>query len=210
VQELEVDVAELEQLRQLLRQEYSFRNSVIECASEGVCVCHAIQEFPFIQFTVWNSSMEKIVGYSMEDINRLGWYQTMYPDKEIQERARQRMTEMRKGDDLKYEHWDIIRADGERRTLGISTSILTTDDGQIHVLGLMHDVTEEERYRKEMESRITSLEGILPICASCKKIRNEMGIWQQLEVYIKDHSRADFSHGICPNCVQKLYPDFKE
>ena len=210
VQELEAEVAELEQIRQRLRHEYSFRKSVIECASEGICVCHAIQEYPFVQFTVWNSSMEKIVGYTMEEINCLGWYQTMYPDHEIQERARQRMEEMRQGMNLQYEHWDIIRADGEKRTLGISTSILSTDDGHIHVLGLMHDITEEERYRKEMESRIASLEGILPICSSCKMIRNGKGNWQPVEVYIKDHSRADFSHGICPKCVHELYPDFKE
>lgn len=50
------------------------------------------------------------------------------------------------------------------------------------------------------------LKGFIPICASCKKIRNDDGYWDQIEVYIRDHSDAEFSHGICPDCIEKLYP----
>ena len=56
--------------------------------------------------------------------------------------------------------------------------------------------------------RMKYLEGFLPICASCKMIRDEEGNWQQLEVYIQAHSEAHFSHGLCPHCAQKLYPEF--
>lgn len=52
------------------------------------------------------------------------------------------------------------------------------------------------------------LSGLLPICASCKKIRDDKDYWNQIEAYIRDHSEAEFSHSICPNCVKKLYPDF--
>lgn len=55
--------------------------------------------------------------------------------------------------------------------------------------------------------KVKSLSGLLPICASCKKIRNDKGYWQQIEAYIRDHTEADFSHGICPDCAKKLYPD---
>ncbi len=51
------------------------------------------------------------------------------------------------------------------------------------------------------------LGGLLPICASCKKIRDEQGRWHILEAYIQDHSDAQFSHGVCPECAQRLYPD---
>jgi len=50
------------------------------------------------------------------------------------------------------------------------------------------------------------LRGLIPICASCKKIRNDGGFWQQLEEYIGEHSEAEFSHGICQPCIKKLYP----
>lgn len=55
--------------------------------------------------------------------------------------------------------------------------------------------------------KIKTLHGLLPICSYCKKIRNDQGAWQQMEVYIRDHSDANFSHGICPECLQKLFPD---
>jgi DNA-binding response OmpR family regulator len=54
---------------------------------------------------------------------------------------------------------------------------------------------------------IKTLRGIIPICANCKKIRNDDDSWQRIEKYISDHSEAVFSHSICPDCAKKLYPD---
>ena len=59
------------------------------------------------------------------------------------------------------------------------------------------------------QQEIKMLQGLIPICSSCKKIRDEKGVWNQLESYIQDHSEAIFSHGICPKCVEQLYPDMK-
>lgn len=56
-------------------------------------------------------------------------------------------------------------------------------------------------------AEVKRLSGLLPICASCKKIRNDQGNWQQIEEYIHTHSEADFSHGICPECALALYPE---
>ena len=55
-------------------------------------------------------------------------------------------------------------------------------------------------------SEVKILKGLVPICASCKKIRNDQGFWQQLEEYIQQHSEAEFSHGLCSPCIKKLYP----
>jgi DNA-binding NtrC family response regulator len=55
---------------------------------------------------------------------------------------------------------------------------------------------------------IRKLRGFLPICANCKKIRDDKGYWTQVEVYISEHSEAEFSHGICPDCAQKMYPKY--
>ena len=54
---------------------------------------------------------------------------------------------------------------------------------------------------------IKTLSGLLPICSSCKKIRNEEGFWEQIETYVSNHSDADFSHSMCPACAKKLYPE---
>ncbi len=53
--------------------------------------------------------------------------------------------------------------------------------------------------------RVKVLEGLLPICAKCKKIRDDKGYWNQIECYIRDHSEADFTHGLCPDCIEELY-----
>ena len=83
------------------------------------------------------------------------------------------------------------------------------------------DITDRKRLEEEREkliiqlqdtlARVKSLEGILPICAHCKRIRDDQGQWQAVEAYVSGHTNADFSHGICPVCLDKHYPgiDFK-
>ena len=74
--------------------------------------------------------------------------------------------------------------------------------------GTPREVTELAQGVEEMQARLgRSLQGLLPICASCKKIRDEKGQWNQIENYIRSRSEADFSHGICPECARRLYPD---
>jgi hypothetical protein len=61
---------------------------------------------------------------------------------------------------------------------------------------------------EEARDEINQLTGLLPICASCKKIRDEQGKWHAVEAYVTDHSAAAFSHGICPECIAKDYSEF--
>jgi AmiR/NasT family two-component response regulator len=71
------------------------------------------------------------------------------------------------------------------------------------------DLVELRRLNAELQdalAKVKMLSGMLPICASCKKIRDDQGYWQQVEVYIRDHSEAELSHGICPECMEILYP----
>jgi PAS domain S-box-containing protein len=131
-------------LEEGLRQEYSFRNAIINNVAEGLCVCHETTESPFIKFTIWNDRMTKITGYTVEEINRRGWYQTLYPDSGLQAKAIERMKRMRQREDIRAEEWEITRADGENRVLNISTSIVESNDGMTHVLGLMQDITEQK------------------------------------------------------------------
>jgi hypothetical protein len=60
---------------------------------------------------------------------------------------------------------------------------------------------------KEASNKIKTLKGLLPICAKCKKIRDDKGYWNQIEEYMKEHAGVEFSHGICPECMQQLYPE---
>jgi hypothetical protein len=67
--------------------------------------------------------------------------------------------------------------------------------------------TVDQLLKTQQEVKV--LQGLIPICSHCKKIRDDKGVWNQLEFYIQDHSEATFSHGICPKCAKELYPDFK-
>jgi hypothetical protein len=81
----------------------------------------------------------------------------------------------------------------------------------LYALALQRKWYEEERERLLLEReaallQVKQLSGLLPICSGCKKIRDDHGYWQQIESYIQEHSEADFSHGLCPECLEKLYP----
>ena len=74
---------------------------------------------------------------------------------------------------------------------------------------IVRDVSRLEKTTARLQEaldNIETLEGLLPICANCKNIRDDDGYWQQVEVYIRQHSKVNFSHSICPECAHKLYP----
>jgi hypothetical protein len=75
----------------------------------------------------------------------------------------------------------------------------------VAILSVQRRTLYEEKEKALQDVKV--LRGFLPICASCKKIRDDQGYWNQIESYIRDHSEAEFSHGICPDCTKKLYPD---
>lgn len=81
------------------------------------------------------------------------------------------------------------------------------------IAALKQSEEERERLIREIQEALASvktLSGLLPICASCKKIRDDKGYWSQIETYIRAHSGAQFTHGICPECVKKLYPELSQ
>jgi PAS domain S-box-containing protein len=89
-----------------------------------------------------------------------------------------------------------------------------------HLISLTRDISDRKAKENELHDmvhklqkaldEIKKLQGILPICASCKKIKDDKGYWQQVENYIASHSEAEFSHLICPDCMKKLYPEYSE
>jgi len=78
------------------------------------------------------------------------------------------------------------------------------------IVELQSALTEANLELRNALAQVKKLSGFLPICAACKKIRDDKGYWQQIEAYIRDHSEAEFSHSICPDCSRKLYPELYE
>ncbi len=104
-------------------------------------------------------------------------------------------------------------------TFEITSSPLRSPAGEIIAgIEVVRNIDRRKNLEREREkliadlrealANIKTLRGMLPICAACKKIRDDQGYWNQIESYIRDHSEAEFSHSICPDCAKKLYPEY--
>jgi PAS domain S-box-containing protein len=153
-QELEQRIKDLKkQVSARIRSDKQLKllSNILEKAADGICVCHNIPEEPYVKFTHWNPRMRDMTGYTLEEINRLGWYQSMYPDPELRQKAVERMSRMREGDDIQAEEWLITTKGGEKKTILISTSVLKEEDGKVHVLAIMQDVTGRKRAEEALK-----------------------------------------------------------
>jgi hypothetical protein len=108
------------------------------------------------------------------------------------------------------------RKNGEEFPVELSTSIIQDEQGNtLAMIGVAQDITERRKAEERLLTanmglvnalvEIRKLSGLLPICAYCKKIRDDKGYWNQLEAYIGQHTDATFTHGICPDCVKKIW-----
>ncbi len=88
-----------------------------------------------------------------------------------------------------------------------SQEVLARIETHLKIRQLVVDLKMKNLQLQRALDEIKTLRGIIPICANCKNIRDDKGYWHQIEVYIRDHSEADFSHGICQDCLKILYPD---
>jgi PAS domain S-box-containing protein len=112
-----------------------------------------------------------------------------------------------------------VEFSGQRIWLGTWLVPLRDDTGQVSaVMGVSRDITNQKWLEEDKQkllnklqdalAQVKTLSGLLPICSVCKRIRDDNGYWQQVEGYIQKHSDATFTHGVCPDCFPKLYPNF--
>lgn len=84
---------------------------------------------------------------------------------------------------------------------------------EIQAVEMRREKNEREQLVEELLqtlAQVETLRGIIAICSSCKKIRDDNGFWNEIESYIKSHSQAEFSHSMCPDCMNRLYPEYSE
>src|SRR5262249_6083466 len=120
----------------------------------------------------------------------------------------------------RIERFETIRRRKDGHMVDVSLTISPIRNARNQIVGastIARDITdrkhqESERQKlieelKEALSQVKTLNGLLPICAWCKKICDDHGYWQQVETYIKLHAEVDFTHGICPDCLKQVYPE---
>ncbi|MBI4774070.1 MAG: GAF domain-containing protein [Deltaproteobacteria bacterium] len=103
----------------------------------------------------------------------------------------------------------LLRCEVDEKSASLHAKVLECEREIIDRLRVEED---RERLIGELQNALAEvkrLSGLLPICVNCKKIRNDEGYWEQVESYIRKHSEAEFSHGICPECAKVLYPEFR-
>jgi PAS domain S-box-containing protein len=167
------------------------------------------------KFTYVNEAGVRIFGYSKDEL--LGKIQVRDTiTKEEYARSKEAIGEIFKGKTI-VEERTFIRKDGSIFVGEIHSGPIYKGKNVIGARGIIRDITERKQAEEEREKLINKLQealedvktlsGLLPICANCKKIRDDKGYWNQIEGYIQKYSEVKFSHGMCPECSDKLYGD---
>jgi PAS domain S-box-containing protein len=165
-----------------------------------------------------NPAVERLTGHTVERCLAM----ETYPLSMVLDEDRPAVSEVWRnargggaGNDVPFR---IVRTDGRIVWMSISWQPLTRADGSIGGFRTsVRDINQRKIHEEQREGLLRELQaaqatvkrlhGLLPICSSCKKIRDEQGHWQQLERYVTEHSEAAFSHGMCPECLKRYYPD---
>ncbi len=109
----------------------------------------------------------------------------------------------------KYEEYELDEIISIIIFLSFGMSIFTIRRW-ISLAKIENPLIEKNRKQETLLKEIKQLKKILPICSSCKKIRDEKGHWHQIDSYISSHFGTEFTHSICPGCIEKLYPEYRQ
>ena len=163
-----------------------------------------------------NSSLLKWMQYdNLEDLTNQSVRNILVDSEDPQ--AKEDLVERMSQGHVSDEEVVLVGKSGVKVPCLVSGAPFEPTDPSLGVLMVFTDITdykiiEEQREElianlKDALMEVKTLRGFLPICASCKKIRDDEGFWLQIEEYIEDHSEAQFSHSICPDCRKRLYPE---
>ena len=162
-----------------------------------------------------NPYFEKLFGYAQTEIQGKN-LDSFIVDKDNIEDASTITKTVQDGGTARFER-KRKRNDGSFVDVSISGAPIIVDNTHVGALAIYRDITERKKAEQERERiirelqealrQVNTLSGLIPICANCKKIRDDKGYWSDVELYISKHSDAEFSHGLCSDCMKKLYPE---
>lgn len=164
----------------------------------------------------WNLGAERIYGYSEAEALTMNIL-TITP-RNKREEAGALLERLKSGEVVDSFESQRVAKDGKTVEVWLTVTKLVDESGHLIAIATTErDITAKKQLQAKMEQTIADLEkalaeiktlkGFLPICASCKKIRDDKGYWNQIEAYISDHTEVEFTHGLCPDCAKQLYPD---
>ncbi len=207
--------------RGLLEQQEAKFRLITENALDVIWTADAAGRLTYISPSIHSQrgfKPEELLGSTFYDPDRQG--QGAQPLRALLERVQAASTGIQRFESEQCE-LDLPRKDGQLIRAEVRVRALWDDHG--HFLGfhgVTRDITERARLAAERDhlitqltqalSEIKSLSGLLPICANCKKVRDDRGYWNSIESYLSDHTEATFTHGVCPDCAQELRSEMLE
>jgi PAS domain S-box-containing protein len=169
-----------------------------------------------------NPEAERLLGWTMEELNEKGAHNLIHFRKADGSALPLEECRMQKvittGESFVSAEEVFVRKDGRIFPISVVSSPILEQGRVVASVTAFRDITQRKELEQQREqliidhmhalSQIKTLSGMLPICASCKRVRDDQGYWNQIESYVEQHSEAEFSHGICPECAKKIYPKY--
>jgi PAS domain S-box-containing protein len=214
MQRVRVEIAERKRTEEALRESEAQLRAVLDATPFPVALVDV--QGSHIEF--WSRSALALFGHVAPTAAE--WYQIAYPDPDYRREVIERWNPcleqaQRSGQAVNTGEYRVACRDGSVRICELHAAFVADK-----LVVTFHDITERKRVElalceknAELETalaRVKSLSGLLPICAGCKKIRDGQDYWHQVDSYIAMHSEATFTHGLCPECIRKLYPDLED
>lgn len=207
VQDLESAELEFKKMDDLLKEEVDWRRLLIEESRDGVVILD--MNGKVIEA---NKKYAEMLGYTLKELQELHiWdWETKFKKQEIQNLL-----------SMYNNSFDLTETYHRRKDGSVIAISLTSHSslyrGKKLIYCVSRDISKFKKSEIEKEgliaelqealSEISTLRGILPLCSYCKKIRDDKGYWEQVDIYISKHLDADISHSICPDCMKEHYPD---
>lgn len=208
------DIGDRKKAERALRESEEHFRAVAQSANEAIITSDSAGNV-----LSWNSGAEKIFGYTESEI--IGQPMTRIMPARYAEGHQQGMKRVSEGNERHVIGRTVelhgLNKNGTEFPIELSLAEWETSTGRFFT-GIIRDVSVRKQIEAEREQlisdlqnaieQIKTLKGIVPICANCKKIRDDKGYWEQVDQYVAKHTDAKFSHGICPDCTKTLYPDY--
>lgn len=208
------ELREAAERRELHRAEQARSHlAAIVDSSEDAIISSSLDGF----ILSWNAAAKKMFGYTTLEIQDKPI--TLLIPEESESKNLPLHRKVIQGEQVRRYSTLGRRKDGSTIHISLTISpILDHENKVTSTSTIARDITDLKKAEAEREklvcelqialSRVKTLSGLLPICAGCKKIRDDKGYWQQVDIYIKRNSNAEFTHGLCPDCMHAYYPDY--